>query len=176
MADELLDLVDENDDIVGEVWKHQAHGNPKLIHREVAIAVFNNKGEVLLQQRSNKKENDPGVWKTTAAGHVGRGEDPKDAVIREVSEELGIVVNPIFYKKIFREQLEDGKISESRFFWIYYAIVDGDLEIKLDVDEVADARWVKVRQLEDFSRENKYTLNSLSHKMIMELAEKLKVI
>jgi isopentenyl-diphosphate delta-isomerase type 1 len=176
MTDELLDLVDDQDNVVGEVWKHQVHGNPKLIHREVAIAVFNDKGEVLLQQRSYKKENDPGAWKMSAAGHVGKGEDPKEAVIRELSEELGIVAHPIFYKKIFRKQLENSKISESRFFWIYYAIIDGNPEIKFDIDEVADARWVKVRQLEDFSRENTYTLNSLSHKMIMELANKLKII
>lgn len=65
--DELLDLVNENDEITGTVWKSEVHRNPYLIHREVAIAVFNEKGEILLQQRSLKKENSPGEWKITAA-------------------------------------------------------------------------------------------------------------
>ena len=57
MDDELLDLVDENDNIIGEVLKSHANSDPKLIHREAAIAVFNTKGEVLLQQRALTKRN-----------------------------------------------------------------------------------------------------------------------
>ena len=53
--DELLDLVNEKDEVIGEVWKSVAHKDPTKIHREVAIVVFNNKSEVLLQQRSFKK-------------------------------------------------------------------------------------------------------------------------
>ena len=88
--DELLDLVNEKDEVIGEVWTSVAHKDPTKIHREVAIVVFNNKSEVLLQQRSFKKSHDPGEWKLTAAGHVGKGEDPKDAAIRELEEELGL--------------------------------------------------------------------------------------
>lgn len=55
MDDELLDLVDDHDVVVGGVWKSKAHQDPTLIHREVAVIVFSNKKEVLLQQRSQKK-------------------------------------------------------------------------------------------------------------------------
>ena len=54
MSDELIDQVDENDEIIGSIFKSQAHQNPSLIHREVAIVVFNKKGEVLLQQKNDR--------------------------------------------------------------------------------------------------------------------------
>ena len=99
--DELLDLVNEKDEVIGEVWKSVAHKDPTKIHREVAIVVFNNKSEVLLQQRSFKKSHDPGEWKLTAAGHVGKGEDPKDAAIRELEEELGLKTTLKYFGKKF---------------------------------------------------------------------------
>jgi len=83
--DELLDLVNEKEDVIGTVWKSEAHMDPSKIHREVTIAVFNNKNEILLQRRSMNKVNDPGCWKITAAGHVGMNEDPKHAVKRELN-------------------------------------------------------------------------------------------
>src|SRR3989344_5920035 len=95
--DELLDLVNEEDEVIGTVWRSEAHKNPSKIHREIAVAVFNHKGEVLIQQRSMKKTNDPGEWKITAAGHVASGENPKDSAEREVLEELGIKVKPILF-------------------------------------------------------------------------------
>lgn len=169
--DELLDLVDENDQVIGTVWKSEAHQNPKLLHREVAIAVFNKKGQVLLQQRSMKKTNDPGEWKMTAAGHIGAGEDPEVAVKREVFEELGIKIKPVYFKKHFHTY----KDKEARFFWVYYAIVTKNPTLKLDEEEVMDAKWVDVRYLEKFSKRNTYSLDSTSHKTICEIAKKLEI-
>ncbi len=112
--DELLDLVDKNDRVIGTVWKSEAHKDPSVIHREVAIVVFNKKGEVLIQQRSMNKKNDPGAWKITAAGHVGQGEDPKKAAEREVYEELGINIEANFLKKTFKKRVGKPGSTESR--------------------------------------------------------------
>ena len=43
--DELLDLVNEDDEVIGTVWKSKAHKDPSKIHREVAIVIVNNKEE-----------------------------------------------------------------------------------------------------------------------------------
>jgi isopentenyldiphosphate isomerase len=91
-SDELLDLVNENDEVVGSVWKSEAHKDNRLTHREVAVALFTKNGEVLLQQRSMKKETGKGEWKVSVAGHVAFGEDPEKAAEREVFEELGIKI------------------------------------------------------------------------------------
>ncbi len=164
MDDELLDLVDENDNIIGEVLKSHANSDPKLIHREAAIAVFNTKGEVLLQQRALTKRNNPGAWKTTAAGHVGKGEDPKVAVKRELNEELGITVEPHFMYK----ELEDFKNLERRFSYVYWGLLKEDQPLVLDKEEVMDAKWVTFEDLEEFSKHNDYSLESGSHEMITQ--------
>lgn len=173
--DELLDLVNKKDEVTGKVWKSEAHKNPLKIHREVAIVVFNERGEVLIQQRSLFKKNDPGEWKISSAGHVGRGEEPKHAVERELFEELGIKVEAIFYQKIFRKRLEEIGSRESRFFYIYYAIVKGIPKLKLDRNEVEDALWIKPNELKLFAKDNAWNLKGLSHKIIMELKDILNI-
>ncbi|OGD08383.1 hypothetical protein A2899_01460 [Candidatus Amesbacteria bacterium RIFCSPLOWO2_01_FULL_49_25] len=172
MADELLDLVNDKDEVVGTVLKSRAHQDPKLIHREIAIAVFNNKGEVLLQQRSMNKANDPGKWTITAAGHVGAGENPKGSAKREVKEELGIGVEPIYVEKEFSTH----KDKDARFFWIYYATMEGDPRLVLDKEEVMDAKWVSVKKLAEFSKHNYFPLDSGSYKFISKIAKTLKLI
>lgn len=170
MADELLDLVDEEDNVIGTVWKSEAHGNPGMIHREIAVGVFNDLGEVLIQQRSMNKTS-PGSWEISAAGHIGAGENPDIAVKREVKEELGLDIEPIYYSKEFDY---DAYHQESKFYWVYYAIVTGRPKIIIDETEVMDAKWIDPAKLIDFAIDNDWNINGGSHKMIMKLKEKIK--
>ena len=169
MKDELLDLVNGNDEIIGTVWKSEAHKDPKLFHREAAIVVFNENQEVLLQQRSMSKKSAPGKWTLTAVGHIGRGEAPEIAAARELQEEMGLVVKPIYFKKTAIQYQE----NEARFFWVYYGIVKSDEKITIDKEEVQDAAWVPVTKLVEFSKTHNYLLTGVSHLRIMELAEML---
>lgn len=169
MVDELLDLVDKNDKVIDTVWKSKAHNDPALIHREIAVGVFNDKGEVLIQQRSLKKVNGPGKWEITAAGHVGAGEDPEKAAKREVYEELGIKIKPMFFGKMFKERKGKQGYTESRFFYIYYAIVKGRLEVKLDKEEVEDARWIDPDDLVMFAKDNYWNTKGPSNENIMDI-------
>ncbi len=169
MADELLDQVDKNDEIIGTVWKSNAHKNIDIIHREVACVVFDNNGEVLLQQRSFNKKNDPGVWKITAAGHPESKESPSLAIERELKEELGIVAKHIFFKKYFSVHDKDGENKESRFIWVYYAILDNHPQLNLQTSEVNDAKWVKINDLKEFAKNNNYDMKGSSQKLITEI-------
>lgn len=142
--DELLDLVNENNEVIGTVKRSDTEGNMNLIHREIDLFVFNSKGETLVQQRSLTKKVNPGLWVNAAAGHIGSGEDPNETVVREAEEELGIIVNPILHK-IYLDR--DHQSQESRFFYAYYAVYDKD-DISVDPSEVADYKWLKVDELE----------------------------
>lgn len=82
--EELLDLVDENDDVVGKTTKSEAHAKG-LIHRIAVVYVFDNDGKLLVQLR--KKD---GKLDHSAAGHLKAGEDYLTGAIRELREELGI--------------------------------------------------------------------------------------
>jgi isopentenyldiphosphate isomerase len=168
MKDELLDLVNEKDEIIGSVWKSEAHKNPKLIHREVGIVIFNDKGETLLQQRSMHKKVNPGEWKVAAAGHIGSGENPTDAIEREVREELGIEISPIFFEKSVITSIG----QESHLTYIYYALVTDHPNIVFAEKEVMSTEWVKLTQLVEFSKTHDYNLESLSYRMTIKIAQK----
>jgi len=91
VSDELLDVVDANDEVVAVKTRGEIHAS-RLMHRAVHILLFNSSGELFLQKRSMNKDEQPGKWDSSAAGHVDSGEDYLQCAERELDEELGIVV------------------------------------------------------------------------------------
>ena len=86
---ELFDVVDKQDNVLHQATRLQVH-NLGLIHRAVHVLVFNKHGDCLLQKRSTLKDRHPGVWDSSAAGHLDAGEDYDQAAHRELTEELSI--------------------------------------------------------------------------------------
>lgn len=89
-ADELLDVVDDDDRVIGCAPRARVHRDG-LLHRAVHIVVSNPQGELFVQQRAWSKDCQPGRWDTSAAGHVDHGEAYDEAARRELGEELGLV-------------------------------------------------------------------------------------
>ena len=92
--DELFDVVDEQDCVIDQATRQEVH-DKGLLHRAVHILVFNKKHDCLLQKRSALKDRHPGVWDSSAAGHLDAGEDYETAARRELEEELGITDTPL---------------------------------------------------------------------------------
>lgn len=88
--DEIFDLIDTNDQVIGRVRRGDAHRNPSLLHRSVQVLLFNSDDRLLLQHRSMSKDLFPGYYSASASGHVDRGEDYVSAASRETREELGV--------------------------------------------------------------------------------------
>ena len=85
MNDEAIDIVDEQDTVIGTTTKHEAQ-TKGLRHRIVRITLEDGAGNVLLQKRNDDKELYPGCWDSAAAGHVGAGEDYLQAAERELEQ------------------------------------------------------------------------------------------
>ena len=88
--DEMLAVVDENDTVIGSERRDVIHRDG-IRHRAVHIFALNPKGEIFLQKRSRLKDNCPGLWDSSAAGHVDAGEEYDECAARELEEELGLV-------------------------------------------------------------------------------------
>jgi 16S rRNA (adenine1518-N6/adenine1519-N6)-dimethyltransferase len=86
---ERFDVVNEKDEVVGVESRHVVH-EKQLRHRAVHVFVFDRHGQIFLQKRSRWKDRCPGLWDSSAAGHVDSGEDYDNAARREVEEELGV--------------------------------------------------------------------------------------
>jgi isopentenyl-diphosphate Delta-isomerase len=117
---EVFDLVDANDRVIGRVLRGAAHQDPTLIHRSVQILVLTTNGQLLLQRRSSTKDLYPGYYCASASGHVASGEDYAGTAERELAEELGIVA-PLTHmgKALVRSELE------TEFTELYAARSDG---------------------------------------------------
>ena len=118
---ERFPVVDEYDEIQGHATRSEVHGN-NLRHRAVHILIFNQVGDVYLQQRSRWKDQHPLKWDSSAAGHVTAGENYDETARRELKEELGVDV-PL--ERIFG--LTASSRTDHEFIRGYRGVVSGDL-------------------------------------------------
>ena len=81
---EIIAVVDENDIVIGETTRGEAHQRG-ILHREVYTYLINSKKEVLLQKRL-----DDHFWDHSSSGHFPKDQDYLEAAQREFEEELGI--------------------------------------------------------------------------------------
>ncbi len=88
--EELFDIVNKDDTVVGKAKRREVHKNKNLIHRSIGVVVFNKKGELFLQQRSKTKDTDPLRWTISCSGHVAAGNSYLKSAKRELEEELGL--------------------------------------------------------------------------------------
>lgn len=88
-SSEWFDVVDSEDRVIGQATRGEVHSRG-LLHRSVHILVFNSAGDLYLQKRALTKDENPGCWDSSAAGHVNAGEDYSACAHRELMEELGI--------------------------------------------------------------------------------------
>lgn len=136
---ELLPVVDSQDRVYGAAPRRQVHRR-QLMHRAVHLVVMNEKGEVLLQQRSARKDSHPGWWDISVGGHVDVGETYEDAATRELREELGIA-------GAFREVAQRSPAGENgwEFVRVYECRHEGPFAP--NADEIDAVRWVPAAQL-----------------------------
>ncbi len=98
MPEEIFDVVDECDRVIGQAPRSQVHAR-KLLHRAVHIFVFNAKGQLLIQLRSATKDEYPLCYTSSAAGHLSAGETYDGCAPREMQEEIGLVSPLTFLHK-----------------------------------------------------------------------------
>lgn len=120
IEDERLPVVDKSDRILRYARRSEVHGN-NLRHRAVHILIFDQAGEVYLQQRSRWKDRHPLRWDSSAAGHLATGESYEETARRELEEELGINV-PL--EKIL--ELPASAHTEQEFVWLYRGKIRGN--------------------------------------------------
>lgn len=134
MNHELLAVVDDQDSIVDYQPRHLVHAMG-LKHRAVHILVFNDTGLLFLQKRSLTKDINPGLWDTSAAGHVDNNEGYDHCAHREIQEELGIEVTNLE----FLLKLTACETTGMEFIHVYRCCHNGPFS--LEAGEIDDGQW-----------------------------------
>lgn len=136
-------------------------------HRAAHVWIAAPDGRILLQRRSERKENHPGLWDVSAAGHVSAGETAVEAAVRETEEELGLKLSPTELRHVGSIPetcvLNGGAYIDNEIHEIFVVRRAVDLKsLALDPDEVAEVRWTsELRPDETFvPHEREYALLS----------------
>jgi isopentenyl-diphosphate delta-isomerase len=142
---EYLILVDENDREVGKMEKLLVH-QLGLLHRAFSVFIFNEKNELLLQQRADNKYHSGGLWTNTCCSHPGFKENISDAVARRLNEEMKIKCKTEFaFSFIYQTKFENG-LTEHEYDHVYLGITN-DLPIP-NTDEVNNWKYISIKDLE----------------------------
>ena len=141
-----LILVDEADRERGYLSKLACHRSPGVLHRAFSILLFNERGELLLQQRSAAKRLWPLYWSNSCCSHPRRSESLQSATQRRLREELGIEA-PLTFLFKFRYQAQfDAQGAEHELCSVYVGRCGHT--IRPDPDEIHDVRWIAPSALE----------------------------
>lgn len=161
---EILDIVNENDEIIGQLPKETIHAGKRILHREIGVLIYNDRGKILIQQRSLKKEFFPGSWTTTAVGHVPAGKTPEEAAHMELKEELGFDTEMKFVEK---RKYDSG--NHLSFGYLFLGKFPKNAHIVIDTDEVEKAKFVshdeatKMEKTGEIESHTKETLDKYYH-------------
>src|SRR5262249_13925359 len=107
MTDEWLDIVDEQDHIVGQAPRREATAR-RFRHRCVFIRVLDEHGRLFVHRRTPAKLVFPAYYDMFVGGVVAAGEAYDEAARREAAEELGVgdLPEPTFLFKFLYESPE----------------------------------------------------------------------
>ena len=137
MTEEIFDVVDEQDEVVGQATRAHVHA-AGLMHRAVHVLVFNARREVFLQKRSLSKDKSPGLWDSSASGHVDHDEAYDACALRELAEEIGLIpAQPP--RRLFK--LSACVETDQEHVWVYRCAAEGPF--RLHPGEIERGEWVQ---------------------------------
>ena len=146
-ADELVDLVDGDDMVVGNATLGECLSKG-LLHRAVAVMVVRPGGALLLQKRSMKDRWQPGRMTLSSTGHVRMGETYEDAARRELFEELGISAEVNFLAKMLVPPISEDGLTEKEWVCLFQAESASPCRIDpVELDSVAELTLSEVKGL-----------------------------
>lgn len=135
MSEEIFDIVNAHDEVIGQAPRKEVHARG-LWHRAVHVLVFNARGELFLQKRSQLKDTAKGKWDSSSSGHVDSGEAYDHTAVRELQEEIGLTVQTP-PQRLFK--LSPCPETGWEFCWIYRCESEGPFT--LNPQEIETGGW-----------------------------------
>lgn len=128
------------DEMSGNVRK-----NSKASFKSAVYVIIKKEDKILLQRRQGTK-----AWcgfLALPAGHIDAGENPVQAMIREIKEELGMIVTEeqLINPTVVERNCTDNKLQ---YYDVYYELVDYNEEPKImEPNKCLELIWADVNNL-----------------------------
>jgi len=152
--EELVVLVDKQDNQVGLMPKMEAH-EKAVLHRAFSVFIFNDRGELMLQQRAAHKYHSPLLWTNTCCSHQRDGESNVEAGKRRLEEEMGFVteVKEVF-SFIYKAPFDNG-LTEHELDHVMVGKFNGVPQI--NKNEVEAYKWMTLADVKSDIAQNPET-------------------
>ena len=148
---ELWDIYDEFRTSKGYIHKRGKHIEKGDYHLVIHVWIVNDKGQYLIQRRQPWKHGWPNMWDCAAGGSALRGENTKEAAIREIREEIGIDLDEKNMEKLFSLKFLKGFDD----IWFVKQNVDIDKTI-LQYEEVAEVKWAEKEEIKKMVQDGSF--------------------
>jgi isopentenyldiphosphate isomerase len=148
MADTMLSVVNDNDEVVGKELRSVIH-KTGLRHREIHVWFVTPDGDLIAQRRGANKDTFPSMLDATAGGHVEEGQDYLTAALAEIAEETGwelFAEDLIELAKADVRQVDEGRGVDNKVFrMVYLHRYTGSMDdLEIEEHESAGAGFVKI--------------------------------
>jgi isopentenyl-diphosphate Delta-isomerase len=140
-----LILVDDADRNIGHLSKALCHEGRGILHRAFSLLIFNDRGELLIQQRAASKRLWPLYWSNSCCSHPRGGETLETATQRRMYEELGISCALRFLYKFQYQAQFDPTGAENELCSVFIGRSNGPIEV--NSSEILDWRWISPEAL-----------------------------
>ena len=174
--EELIDVLDENGVKTGKIVTRSEVHKKGLWHRSIVVAIVNENNQILMQQRSYKKEKNAGMWDISVAGHISSGQDSLAAASREINEEVAINlgfnvdIKEFRYMFSFRKEQFIKEDFIERQFYDFFILRKNGLKIeniKVQESEVEQVKFVNISELNQMIENNEIVERDAVYKELM---------
>lgn len=147
---EYIDVYDRARNHTGKVVPRGTPQGEGEYHLVVHMLIFNKDGKLLIQRRVPEKHSWPDMWDISVSGLAQAGDTSASAAEREALEELGLIVNLQNTSPVF-SFCADNVFDD---YWMVQ-LDTNDVPLKLQREEVSEARWVNRKEWESLIAERK---------------------
>lgn len=156
---ELLDVVDEQDRVIGRATRKEIH-EKGLLHREVHVYLFNSNGDILFQKRGQDVDTFPGLLDASVGGHVELGDRYEETALKELREETGMTavvadLIPIGKNHYYGRDVKSNKVNNNLRFMYAFRFDHDPSEIVIEQGKATGFEFWSIERLEHLTNEER---------------------
>lgn len=135
-------IIDLSEFYDGMTWLKEKEEKLNSYQKYADAIILNNEGKILLLRRAVSDDFCPDCW-SLPGGKIEKGEEPKQAVLREVLEEIGLMFSET--EELYEKKINNGEIHYFKF------ICNDNPDIILDVNEHTGWKFVDLMEMKDMN-------------------------
>ncbi len=144
MTDEILDLVDADDNVIGTINRKDSS---RLLEENLGyiraseLFMLNDEGKLWIPVRTATKTIAPNGYDYSAAGHVESGDNYIDTIIRETKEEINLDISADQIELVAKMRSDEVKYFRS------ICLLRSNITPEYNTDDFVGAEWLTPTKL-----------------------------